>query len=127
MNKTTEALESQEQDYEKRGLEFENEHLNKELDAATYLLNKSQEQEPVAWMGNYSNTSSLAFQKEALKDAKEIIPLYIHPAQPSESVLRRPLSDDEILQLSDLGELDEAVIEFARAIEQAHGIGVKKC
>jgi hypothetical protein len=83
-----------------------------------YLLNKSQEQEPVAWMGNYSNTSSLAFQKEALKDAKEIIPLYIHPAQAlSENVVGELIEDYHFGTMT--------IGDFVRHVEQAHGIGVK--
>ncbi len=64
--------------------------LNDEYLRDTYVdgLNKPA-QKPVAWIGNYNHTSSLAFQKEALKDAKEIKPLYTHPHQ------WQGLTDDE--------------------------------
>jgi len=68
-------------------------------------------QEPVAWMAMDLHTSWLTFQKEAVKDAKEIIPLYTHPAP---SFIG--LSDDEIRSI----EIDTRhFMVFARAIEQA--------
>jgi predicted house-cleaning noncanonical NTP pyrophosphatase (MazG superfamily) len=91
--------------------------LNDEYLRDTYVEGLNQPaQEPVAWIGNYNHTSSLAFQKEALKDAKEIKPLYTPPHQ------WQRLTDDE---------MHEVIIkhvsvdcscdpyEFARAIQQA--------
>jgi len=43
-----EALEQE--DYEKRGIEFENEHLKKELDGAMMMLKEQPAQEPVKWI-----------------------------------------------------------------------------
>ena len=47
-DKFKEALSQPAQDDEKRALEFENDHLKKELDAAMTMLNAQPEQEPVA-------------------------------------------------------------------------------
>ena len=98
-------------------------------------------QEPVAWewfedrayydmyavkqVGNKNFDEVIHVLKS--KDAKYLCDwlnsLNIHPAQ--------PLSDDEIYKLKDkhtsfyLGNNHLDVLKFARAIEQAHGIGVK--
>ncbi|CAB4129388.1 hypothetical protein UFOVP118_28 [uncultured Caudovirales phage] len=78
---------------------------------------KQPAQEPVAWMAMGLHTSWLAFQKEAVKDAKEIIPLYTHPAPSWQG-----LSFDEInqacLDLFDTSAM-QGDLDFARAIEQA--------
>jgi hypothetical protein len=49
------------------------------------------------------------------------VPLYTHP-QPK----REPLSEDEIRRLWKNGTNVETIVEFARLIEKAHGIGVSE-
>ena len=66
--------------------------------------------EPVAWMdadGNVSdNNDHKCFP----------IPLYTHPPQ------RKPLTDDQIYEMYNEPRSDAEMLEFARAIEAAHGI-----
>ena len=86
----------------------------------------SQEQEPVAWIVE-SFDADKGKTVKAIWDFKPMnligtTPLYTHPAQ--------PLSDEEIEKIADETDLVFAtstmwVKAFARAIEQAHGIGVK--
>jgi hypothetical protein len=108
--------------------------INQYKMAFNELLNACKEaleqpaQEPVAWMVSYEHTSSLAFQREALKDAKEIKPLYTHPYQDGTSPSKwTALTDDEIDKFAEMykdiyimkqkWQLDTRF--FARAIEQA--------
>jgi hypothetical protein len=81
-------------------------------------------QEPVAWRNPNDDDRRHAFMWHGkLRDkGKYTIPLYTHPAQ--------PLSDDEIERLADAITIkwhiyDFDMVKFARAIEQAHHIGVK--
>ena len=143
MNKTTEALKMaiellekallfrQEAEHCLTDSDYELNGFLGELDAFIYVRGEkainacrealSQEQEPVA----YNFEGVLFFANEAshyMKDAGDA--LYTHPAQ--------PLSDDEIEKLIPdttafkcETPVDECV-DFARAIEQAHGIGVKE-
>ena len=132
-----EALEQE--DYEKRGLEFENENFKKELDAAMTMLNKQPAQEPVAWM-NDDGLMGL------YKHSDTSIPLYTHPAPSWQGLDEYPtkqeildsifdavyqshkswvgLSDDEIQEelkkMWDKGLIPSySIVAFARAIEQA--------
>jgi hypothetical protein len=91
-------------------------HAIKQLSAAL----AEPEQEPVAWQGVH-DTTDLYWRKPMQGDVR---PLYTHPPQ------RKPLTDEEIELLAakhappidpDFG--DDDWIEFARAIERAHGIG----
>ena len=101
LNLCKKALESQEQENEASSL-----------------------REPVAWMNPANKAVISKYRKEqSIKGhryPKFTKPLYTHPAQ--------PLSDDEILKIAN-GHLDcvdeEYIKRFARAIEAAHGIGVK--
>ena len=85
-----------------------------------------------------NNDNSWHFIGRLIKDVDALCEEYYnrgkrcaHPAQPSESVLRRPLSDDDMSKVFD--QFDWKVLEiasehldlfkFARAIEKAHGIG----
>jgi hypothetical protein len=81
------------------------------------------EQEPVAWRakaqcGMYSGMWEFSEDKTDLIDAQ---PLYLHPRAPS----RVPLTDEEIKDFANM-QPDHMeypdYIDFARAIEQAHGI-----
>jgi hypothetical protein len=80
-------------------------------------------QEPVAWMYERDNGAAiLEFHGDLGLKGLKAIPLYTHPAQ--------PLSDDEIERLADAITIkwhiyDFDMVKFARAIEQAHHIGVK--
>lgn len=72
-------------------------------------------QEPVAWMAMDLHTSWLTFQKESVKDAKEIIPLYTHPAPSWQGI-----SDDErheVIVKHVAVDCTCDPYEFARAIE----------
>jgi hypothetical protein len=84
-------------------------------------------QEPVAWYWNsFKGNEPHCDVKRGSPKLDHIfgepIPLYTHPAQ--------PLSDDEMSKVFDdivagcYGD-DDFWFRFARAIEQAHGIGVK--
>ena len=108
-------------------------------------------QEPVAWIKDWADGS----KELVPDNYDGSYPVYTHPAQPLTrdwigtaleradkdeafrkgliSLLAQPLSDDEIDKILDNDDLwkvegDEVYVrttEFARAIEQAHGIGVK--
>ncbi len=85
------------------------------------------EQEPVAWM--HKKTDLLRKETNKPKgadwDSDHWTPLYTHPPQ------RKPLTDEEIelFAVKHAPPIDPAFaqhddyIEFARAIERAHGIG----
>ena len=81
------------------------------------------EQEPVAWLwSSGGNKSSLTFGGPNSNTPKDwdVQPLYTHP-QP-----RQPLTDEQIDALAvDDDLLPLSHLEFARAIERAHGIGGK--
>ncbi len=81
---------------------------------------EQQAQEPVAWM--YVD-GAVSYRKDFLHTD----PLYTRPAQPAESGLRSPLSDDEIRQIIAKEGIPvrtgNTAVRFARAIEQAHKIG----
>jgi hypothetical protein len=75
--------------------------------------------EPVAWQ--WLNTAH--FRKKLPKDAEKNAwnPLYTTPPK------REPLTDEQILEVArnHYNPHQRAEISFARAIEQAHGIGEK--
>jgi len=92
------------------------------------------EQEPVAWRyelataifesGEYSGWRCTISEKEPCvpeNSIRNLQPLYTHPPQ------RKPLTDEEIVDLwADVSiDYDDQIniIEMARAIERAHGIG----
>ena len=87
------------------------------------------EQEPVAyqWLG----TSVIRKRVPKTGEADAWQPLYTAPPQrkssSQEAMTRKPLTDDEIKNIVDLGlqtwKLSESTYAFARAIEAAHGIG----
>jgi len=100
---------------------------------------EQQAQEPVAWMYETDGGAvKLSCYREGHQGGGKIrnyneTPLYTHPAQDETSSSQQarlvPLSDDEICKIYEDIRWDirgtDIVIDFARAIEQAHGIGVK--
>ena len=92
------------------------------------------EQEPVAWMWPHQFEDmkqlggSQSIRMWPKENFKGLMPLYTHPPQ------RKPLTDEEIelLAVKHAPPIDPAFakdddfIEFARAIERAHGIGVEQ-
>lgn len=106
MNKTTEALTMAIEALSKEGWIDTDSIINACKEAL-----ESQEKEP-SFFGWYDN-HDIHYEKQT----DDSIPLYTNPAQ--------PLSDDEIRNcLYDCKTQD--FLQFARAIEQAHGIGLKK-
>lgn len=83
-------------------------------DGGTGTALRQPKQEPYCWMGYGGQTSDHPVHENST-------PLYTHPAQ--------PLSDEEINAIYEQikwdVEIKDIVIDFARAVEQAHGIGVK--
>jgi hypothetical protein len=77
-------------------------------------------QKPTAYLKEIDGHGIIDFSQF---DEEGAYPVYCHPAQ--------PLSDDEIHNAADtIDNIEYAceyinVIDFARAIEQAHGIGIK--
>ena len=111
------ALEALESCWEK-GLTRKNWKQAEEAITALSTALAEPEQEPVAWKDTtYGNLHHQNFGG--------CIPLYTHPPQ------RKPLTDEEIelLAVKHAPPIDPAFaqhddfIEFARAIERAHGIG----
>lgn len=91
-------------------------------------LPKEDEQEPVAWGIVASNTGKVCqveLDREYVlgHNPAHVVPLYTAPPQ------RKPLTEADIKGIFDLGlstwKLSESTVEFARAIEKAHGIGDK--
>ena len=86
-------------------------------------LPKEDEQEPVAWLQteNFIDPEGLWDERKTFNCEGDGTPLYTAPPQ------RKPLTDDEIKNIVDLGlqtwKLSESTYAFARAIEAAHGIG----
>lgn len=75
------------------------------------------EQEPVAFMYEYAEGWTTQLRFDGSKPL-QVIPLYTHP--PAQ---RQPLTDEEIRDVAfDVDTAYGSVIEFARAIERAHGI-----
>jgi hypothetical protein len=74
------------------------------------------EQEPVAWLDEEINC---AYTPEELDGgtADGLVPLYTAPPQ------RKPLTEEEIQELSQQHKFDSRMEKFVRIIEQAHGIG----
>jgi hypothetical protein len=89
------------------------------------------EQEPVAWRYKFARGVRWDFAESDPAEWRDLDvtaePLYTHPSQ------RKPLTDEEIelLAVKHAPPIDPAFaqhddfIEFARAIERAHGIGVE--
>lgn len=111
-------------DYEKRGLEFENENLKKELDAALSMLNKQPAQEPVAFdledLSHSALQEALSFGLERdlfLRYFNKIKKAYTHPAPSWQG-----LSDDErdkiYFKTFDMWS-SQVDIDYAEAIERA--------
>jgi hypothetical protein len=79
--------------------------------------------EPVAWAFQSDVGLLMSKDKEWCKKTHEqagtgpIYPLYTHPLK------REPLSDDDIKAISFMVPSSLGSINFARAIEKAHGIG----
>ena len=89
---------------------------------------KGPEPEPVAYLWQHGETGrTRVIEKDQVWTASNqwnrVGPLYLHPPQ------RKPLTEEEIKGIVDLGlqtwKLSESTVEFARAIENAHGIGDK--
>jgi hypothetical protein len=120
------ALEALEY-YEHRGIDWC--YADKEAITALRTALAEPEQEPVAWgVFEDRNLHDPCFTR---KDAEELArlkgthavvqPLYTHPPQ------RKPLTEEEIVDLWAGVSMDYddqiSIIEMARAIERAHGIG----
>ena len=85
------------------------------IKAGKKLIAEWESQEPVAWMvWGENNVPSLTFTKPADKYVFDA--LYTHQPQ------RKPLTNDELYLMYNLPQSDAEMIEFARAIEAAHGI-----
>ena len=112
------------------GADSVNFKIQKTINACKEAL-KQPAQEPVAWMAHDLHTSWLSFQKEALKDAKEIEPLYTSPHQWQQLTQNEinkfcsivdceiSASSRNIESLDDVNWEISGLEEFARAIEQA--------
>ena len=78
------------------------------------------EQEPVAYIHRHGNhwevTERYLCDDEKARGWTEE-PLYTHPPQ------RKPLTDEEIQELSQQHKFDSRMMKFVRIIERAHGIG----
>ena len=78
--------------------------------------------EPVAWMGTYDKTD-LYYRKPPQAD---VVPLYATPQPTQAQAGAVPLTDEQIVGVMHSIPINAAPsyhIAFARAIEQAHGIG----
>ena len=106
------------------------ESWDKALNACKQALEQPA-QEPVAWIKEVEVLYMKAYKADGIKNWKtnlglepepDDVALYLHPAQ--------PLSDDEILDMAiELMNKETRRVDFlhfGRAIEQAHGIGVKE-
>ena len=82
----------------------------------------AQQAEPVAWMypddyaGILKHQSRAEVFQKAWCNPAVCVPLYTAPPQ------RKPLTDEEIEQLLSKYERNYDMVNFARAIERAHGI-----
>ena len=128
--------------------------LGKEVDKEFFILMWKMmwqsaaevEQEPVTYMLHVYGENVYTAHPEDFSDKAVVTPLYTHP-QPKQSeqveLKREPLSEEEIFNLftqqnftaykihdgtdhNDAVAVDRAFIDFARAIEKFHGIGVEK-
>ena len=75
--------------------------------------------EPVAWMV-YTQDGKSAYVTDNptdLKDGQDAYALFPGPFE------RKPLTDEQIMEMYSEPRSDAEMIEFARAIERAHGIG----
>jgi hypothetical protein len=83
-------------------------------------LPKEDAQEPVAYRFQSPATEAWLLGLEPPVGSRwEIEPLYAAPPQ------RKPLTDEEIEDLGPISFTWRDMMQFARAIEKAHGIGVK--
>lgn len=76
--------------------------------------------EPYGYVNGISSTE-LWFPQDLSNSAKNSdrwMPLYTTPPT------REPLSEDEVWRIYDEGDNVSSALEFARLVEQAHGIGV---
>ena len=74
------------------------------------------EQEPVAWITKNGKGWLRWHRPEDNEKNKDSIPVYTTPPQ------RKPLSNQKIIEMYNEPRSDAEMIEFARAIEAAHGI-----
>ena len=75
--------------------------------------------EPVAWMhiqGNFKEPSYRQLDDWEIQNGWEQYPIYATPPQ------RKPLTDEEITEIFSTTKGLDFYLNFARAIEQAHGI-----
>ena len=93
-------------------------HHDRIMDSLRAALEQPQvEQEPVAWIHKETRLLRLDGRKGGDFDDKHWQPLYTRPQPP-----RQPLTDEQIDAV--YGDtVGYSYIEFARAIERAHGIG----
>ena len=79
---------------------------------------EAEKQEPVAWMNDSTPAGIFARHKKGAENFGCTIPLYTHP-QPN----REPLTDEQIYSMvADITDVRRPYLQFARAIEAAHGI-----
>ncbi len=100
-------------------------NLNKTVTALRLAIEQAERQEPVAWLWQHNETGRTRIvmpDSVITADANWIVvgPLYLGAAPPQ----RQPLTDEEVWKLA-AGCLDSVAgrLQFARAIERAHGIG----
>ena len=86
-------------------------HTGVFIDALRVAL--SQHEEPVAWINEHGHIDR---GLDAILDPTGWTPLYAAPPQ------RKPLTNEAMQKLMD----EEALWQFARAIERSHGIGENK-
>jgi hypothetical protein len=85
--------------------------VNQEIEA------EMQKPVPVAWMCSDPDLAEKGYSRFSSRcEGAWNIPVYTSPPQ------RKPLTDDEIVNLSDLHSGCYGTTDFARAIEAAHGI-----
>ena len=85
--------------------------------------------EPVAWMYEWGEKKHLTFTDQSFIEKShphfnKSSPLYLHPAP---AVVRQPLTEEQIGLLTTEPKCSHVevpvLLEFARAVERAHGIG----
>ncbi len=128
MNEKDEALKMAIEYIEKQEikLSFDNLKAKQQTLVACKEALEQPAQEPVAWIKEVEVLYMKAHKADGIKNWKtnlglkpepDDVPLYTHPAQ--------PLSDVELSNIFIRPDVNGDATRFARAIEQAHGIGVK--
>lgn len=94
--------------------------MQEEIDALRAAL-AQHEPEPVAWIQpdhlQKARQAPFLCRVEPTQRMVDFVPLYTAPPQ------RKPLTVDQIYEMYSEPSSDAEMVEFARAIERAHGIG----